>query len=187
MLGQDHLGLLQGGANRRGDQVLAGHELMDGAIVIRDKAQIAVGQDAHQLAVLTDRHAGDAITGHEVFRILDQVMGREEERIGDHAVLRALDLIDVRSLIGDGHVLVDDTQAALTRHSNGHAGIGDGIHRGGHQRDVQLDHGGELDGHVNVLGQNLAAGGHQQHIVKSKTFAHNLLKHGNEPPPQILK
>ena len=186
VLGQDHLGLLQGGAHGGGDQVLAGHELMDGAVIIRDKAQVAVGQDTHQLATFADRHAGDLVAAHEVFRILNQVIGRKEEGIGDHAMLGALDLVHLRSLIRNGHILVDDAQAAFAGHGDSHPRIGDGIHRSGHQRDVQLDDGRQLDGQIHILGQDFAAGRHQQHIVKSKTFTHDLLKHGNDPPSQIL-
>jgi len=145
----------------------------DGVWMGRDRKRGAL-MDLNRL--LLGREGAEAAFGVEG-RACGRLKGRFRYVITLDADTRALP-DDLRRLIGDGHILVDDTQAAFTGHGDGHAGVGDGIHRSGHQRDVQLDHGGQLDGHVNVLGQNLAAGRHQQHIVKSQTFAHNLLKHG---------
>ena len=51
-LGQDLLGLLQGGAHRGGHQVFGGHApRRSGRVKSCSKRQIAVGEDAHQLAV----------------------------------------------------------------------------------------------------------------------------------------
>ena len=44
-----------------------------------------------------------------------------------------------RGLRLDGHVLVDDADAAFLRHGDGEARLGDGVHGGGHQRQVQAD------------------------------------------------
>ena len=61
--GQDLLGLLQGGAFRRGDQVFTGHDLADGAAVICFKPEIPVGQDADQFPFPGDWHAADRRSG----------------------------------------------------------------------------------------------------------------------------
>ena len=174
------LRLLKRRADGRGDEVFAGHDFADFAAVIRFKAKVAVGQDADKFAVAGNRHAADAIARHQVFRVLNQVIGREEEGVGDNAVLRALHLINLRCLFCNGHVLVDDAQTAFARHCNGHAGIRYRVHCGRHQRNVQLNHRGELNRKIDFLGQHFTAGRNQQHIIERKTFPNNLLQHGRK-------
>ena len=48
-----------------GDQVLLGHHLGDRQVEAVLEAQVAIGEDADQLAVLGDRHAGDAVALHQ--------------------------------------------------------------------------------------------------------------------------
>jgi hypothetical protein len=50
--------------------------------------------------------------------------------------LRALDLVDFAGLLVDGEVAMDDAEAALLGHGDGHAGFGDGIHGGAESRGV---------------------------------------------------
>ena len=50
---------------------------------------------------------------------------------------------DLGHLFLGGEVLVDDADAALLRHGDGHGAFGDGIHCRGEQRDVQADGTGE--------------------------------------------
>ena len=180
VLRQNLLRLLKRRADGRGDEVFAGHDFADFAAVIRFKAKVAVGQDADKFAVAGNRHAADAIARHQVFRVLNQVIGREEEGVGDNAVLRALHLINLRCLFCNGHVLVDDAQTAFARHCNGHAGIRYRVHCGRHQRNVQLNHRGELNRKIDFLGQHFTAGRNQQHIIERKTFPNNLLQHGRK-------
>ena len=54
---QDALGLLEGGAHRRGDQMFLGHELAHRLVEIPglDEADVPVGEDAHQLAAAPGR------------------------------------------------------------------------------------------------------------------------------------
>ena len=71
MLMQDGLGIVQRGADRNRDQVLLGHHFADGNVGAGFEAEIAVGEDADQLLVLGDRHAGDAIVPHQLQRFGD--------------------------------------------------------------------------------------------------------------------
>ena len=106
------------------------------------------------------------------------MFGREEEGIGDNAVLAAFDLVHLRGLIGDGHALMNDAHAALARHGDGQTGIGDGIHRGAEHRHVQADAGHQLGMQIDILGQHAAAMRHKQHVVKRQPFANFVkLKH----------
>ena len=99
VLGEDLARLLQRGAHRGGDEVFRGHDLGDLAGIVGLKAQVAVGEDADQLAVFGDGHAGDAVARHQFLRVGDEMIRGEEERIGDDAVFRALDLVHLRGLL----------------------------------------------------------------------------------------
>ncbi len=68
VLVQDGLGLLEGGAHRNRHQVLLGHHLGDEQVEAVLEPQVAVGEDADQLAALGDRHARDAEPAHELLR-----------------------------------------------------------------------------------------------------------------------
>ena len=172
-LTQNGLGLVQGGAHEPGDQPLLGHDLVHAAGHVGLKLHVAVGDDADELAVLVhDGHAGDAELCHQGVRVAEGVLGREGEGIGDDAVFGALDHIHLLGLLVDGHVLVDDADAALPGDGDGHAVLGDGIHGGADDRDVQLDLVGELRGEIHVRGEHVALGRDQKHIVKGQAFAH---------------
>ena len=120
-------------ADRHGEQRLARHHVGDRAVDVGFEAQIAVGQDADEppflAAVLGDRHAGDAVLLHQIERFEDPMGGGERDRIDDHAALRPLDPIDLRRLLLDRQVLVDDAEAALLRHRDRQPRLGDGVHR----------------------------------------------------------
>ena len=180
VLGQNLLGLGQRGAHGRGDEIFAGHHFVNGAGFIGFKAQIAVGEDAHQLAVFRDGHAGNAVALHQSQRVCHAVAGRKEKWIGDYAVFRALHLVHLRRLRGDGHILVDHANAAFARDGDAHAGVGHGVHGSGEQRYVQLDAFAKLCGKIHFFGKHLALLRHQEHIVKRKPFANWF--HAQAPP-----
>ena len=87
MLVQNQLGLFERGAHRHRDQVLLGHHVADGNVGARFKAQVAVGQDAHQPLALRDRHAGDLVAAHHLERVADQLIGPDGHGVHDHAAL----------------------------------------------------------------------------------------------------
>ena len=76
-LGQNLLRILHADAHRCRHQVLAGHAVPDQLAVILFKLQIAVGDDAHQLPVLGDRHAGNPELAHQLVRIAERMLRRE--------------------------------------------------------------------------------------------------------------
>ena len=177
MVAQDLLCILEGGTDRRGDEVILRHDVFDLLVEIGagHKAQIAVRDDADKLAVFADRHAGDLVAAHEVIRLAHGVLRRKEERINDNAVLGALDHIDLIGLTLNGHVLVNDADAALTGDGDGHAILGDGIHSGTDKRDIQPDFLCQIGVQIPISGQHIAGGGDQQHVVKGKPLLDKLL------------
>ncbi len=128
VLVQDQLGLFERGAHGHGDQVFLGHHVAHGNIGARFKAQIAVGEDAHQPLALRHRHAGDAVAAHHIERVADHLLGADGHRIDDHAALRPLHLVDLAGLVGDGKIAVHNADAALLRHGDGHARLRHRIH-----------------------------------------------------------
>ena len=169
------LRLFQRGAHRSRDEVLLRHDIVDGLIVVGFKAEIAVCKDADELAVLRDGNAADLVALHQRDRLADAVVGREEERIGDDAVLAPLDLVDLARLFLDAHVLMNDADTALPRERNGKFTFRDGVHRRTHKRDVEFEIVRELRVEIDARRKHVGSGGDQQHIVKSKTFLHNLV------------
>jgi hypothetical protein len=91
--GAGSLRFLERGAHRHGDQIVLGHHFGDRQVEARLEAQIAVGEDAHQLAVLGHRHARDAVAlisscASEIFLIRPDGDG-----VDDHAAFTALDAV----------------------------------------------------------------------------------------------
>ena len=60
------LGMRQVDADRGGDQILAGHDIVDPQAVVGDKAEVAVGDDAHQFVVISHRQPGDPVIAHDL-------------------------------------------------------------------------------------------------------------------------
>ena len=86
------------------------------------KFHIAVGDDADELAgFVHDGNAGNAVFGAEIVRIAQRVLRGKEERVGDDAVLAALDEIDLLGLLLDRHIFMNDADAALARDRDRHA------------------------------------------------------------------
>jgi hypothetical protein len=88
-----------------------------------------------------------------------------------HAGLVALDLGHFSRLLLRREVLVNDADAALLRDGDGEAGFSDGVHGGGHERQVQRDVSRESGRKRSVLGQDLGERRHQQHVVEGERFS----------------
>ena len=89
-------------ADRCRDQVLARHQLARPLLGPGAEAEIAVREDPDEHAVgARDRDARDAVAGHQVERVGDEVVGAERDRLDDHPRLAALHLVDL------GHLMLD--------------------------------------------------------------------------------
>jgi hypothetical protein len=53
----------------------------------------------------------------------ERLFGMDHDGVDHHAALEALHLADLLGLLGDGHVLVDDADAAALGHRHRHAGL----------------------------------------------------------------
>ena len=169
MLLEDRLGLVERCADLGGDEAVGGHELGDRTFEVGPfaEADVAVGEDADQAPVgVGDRHPGELELVHQVFGVLQQCGRRQGDRVGDHPRLRPLDLLHLGGLIGDRHVAVDHADAAVAGHGDGHASLGDLVHRCRHQGHGEFDVAGEQGAGVDGVRQGLGVAGDHDDVVE---------------------
>ncbi len=84
---------------------LAGHQLGDRLARIVGEAHVAVGENADELRrlavrpALDHRNAGDRGAAHQRQRFGERRVGKDGDRIDDHAALEALDLAHLLGLL----------------------------------------------------------------------------------------
>ena len=69
MLVKNFFRFFQRGADRDRDQIFLGHHFVDGNVEAGFKAQVAIGEDADQLAVIGDGNSGNFVLAHDIKRI----------------------------------------------------------------------------------------------------------------------
>ena len=74
----------------------------------------------------------------------------------------------------DIEIAMDDADAAGLRHRDRHARFGDGVHRGGDDRDIERDRAGHVGADIGLRGQDIRKTGLQKHIVEREGFAYSL-------------
>ena len=161
---------IERGADRHRDEVLARHHRRNRTVDVCLEAQVAVRENADEPAFfrarLGDRHARNPVFLHQLERFVDAVLGRQRDRVDDHAALGSLHAIDFRRLLFDREILVDDADAAVLRHGDGQPGFRDGIHRRAGDRHVQLNVAREPARDVDLARNDRRMSRHQKHIVK---------------------
>ena len=105
------------------------------------------------------------------------LLGGDGDGVDDHAAFGALDLVDFPGLLLDGEVAVDDAEAALLGHGDGHAGLGDGVHGSGEERGVEGDVAGEAGLGAHLGGDYFAECGDEEDVVKCEGFADRRFNH----------
>ena len=100
----------------------------------------------------------------------------EEERIRDDAVFTSLDALHLVALGLDGHVLVNDADAAFACHGDRHFALGDGIHGRAHQRDVERDFVCQAGLEGNGAREYLALLRDEKDVVKSQAFVSDFVR-----------
>ena len=174
---QETLGLGQRRPDRRGDEVPARHQRRDRLRSVALEPQVAVGQDADEPTVVVgDRHAGDVVALHQLERVGDERRGRERHRVADHPRLGALDLVDLRGLVGDREVAVDDAETTLACQRDRHPRLGDGVHRRRDDRHLERDRACEARRGRDVVGQHGRRGRHEQDVVERQPLPRELVR-----------
>src|SRR5207237_546706 len=76
------------------------------------------------------------------------------------------------------HVLVDHPDAAFARHRDGHLRLGDGVHGGGDERNVEGKLAGEAGAGVDVARMDARVPRQQQHVVEREGDGRTEGSHG---------
>ena len=100
--------------------------------------------------------------------------GEMVQRVDHHAGLELLDLPHLRGLPVDIEVAVDNTDAAGLRHGDRHARLGDGIHRGGDDRNVERDFAGQARADIDFGRHDIRQARLQQDVVERVSLANSL-------------
>ena len=85
--------------------------------------------------------------------VADRFIRRQRDRIGDDAVLAALDLVHLARLLRDRHVLVNDADAPFLGQGDGQVAFGDRVHRRRHDGDVDANVARDLGADVRLAGR----------------------------------
>ena len=87
---------------------------------------------------------------HKGLGVAQRRIRPDGDRVDHHAAFELLDLADLFGLLGRGVVAVDDANAAGLRHGDGQTCVGDGVHRRGQDRNVEIDVAGNARGRTSV-------------------------------------
>ena len=151
---------------------MAGHQFADRLLGMGGEADVAVGEDADQLAgpFLDHREARNIVGFLDLQRVGEDRVGGNGQRVDDHPGFELLDLKDLGRLLFGGQVLMDDAHAAGLGHGDGEAAFGDRVHGRRQQRNAEIDGPRQAGRSVGVGGQDVGFGRHQEHIVEGKGF-----------------
>ena len=167
---QDSFGFFERGAHGHGDEIFLGHDVADGLIEVALESQVAIRQDAdsrcprvtgspdtlylfmNSSAWRTDI-SGPMVTGSTIMPLSERFT---------RSISSAC-----RSM---RHIAVHESDAALPRDGDGQARVGDGVHGGGDDGNIQRDAARKERARIGVGGQHVGFAGHQQDIVESQTF-----------------
>jgi hypothetical protein len=159
-------GLEVGPLGHRDQLVARRHDRGDRLVELGLEAQVAVGDDADDALALDDRQPAEAVARDQRDQVAHRHRRRDRDRILDHAALEALDLRDLGGLARGREVLVDDADAAFLRDRDREARLGDRVHRGGHDRDLDADRAGEARGQRDFAGNDRGMRGDEQDVVE---------------------
>ena len=139
-----------------GDQWHARHDFMHRTRHVLFETHIAVSHDPLQNARLIDnRHAGNSVAAAHRIDVGQGIIRAAGDRVTDHACFGSFDQIDLPCLLVERQVAMEHSHSALACHGNGHAGLGDGVHRTGHQRHLDRNVPGDEAGSDDVAGNDV--------------------------------
>ena len=139
----DHgfVGVLHGDTFGTGDDIFA-HDIFDFDAVIGEEFDITGADDADESAVFVK----DGETAEAEFFLAfcgehfgDGHIFGEADGIFDHAVEVAFYFADFLDLAFNGEIFMNDAETAELSHSDSHAALGNSIHSGGDERNIEFD------------------------------------------------
>ena len=142
------------------DEMLARHHLVDLSVEAVLKAEVAVGDDAHQQVVLIHHgNTADVILCHHGERLTDRASLAYGDGVVNHAVLGTFHDSHLASLFLNRHVFVYHADTALSCYRYGHGCLGHGIHGCSDKGDVEANVTGEPGAQGHRFGQHFRIGG----------------------------
>ncbi len=106
---------------------------------------------------------------HHVEGISDSAAATNGDRVVDHAVFSTFDSVDLTGLLGDRHILVDNTDAAFTCYGNSQGCLGDGVHSGRHKGYVQRNVAGKSGGKVHFARKHFRISRNKEDIIECQS------------------
>ncbi len=103
---------------------------------------------------------------HQLERVRYERAGGKRHRLDDHPGLGTLDLVHLGDLRVDGEVTVDDPHSAFTRERDCKARLGDRVHRGRDDRDLDRDCPRQPRCGRNVVREDSRLGRDEQDVVE---------------------
>jgi hypothetical protein len=127
------------------------------------------GEQADEFAfVVHDRERAETKLAfvHHRDHIADELIGRNFDRIGNHAGHVIFHAADFGELLALRHVVMDEAETAVEGHGRGHAGFGDGVHVRRDDGDVELQRLGEDGFQLGVAREDFRVKRGEGEIVK---------------------
>src|SRR5215213_4091031 len=150
---QNGFGLFERRAYGNRDERLRRHHFGDRNVEPRLKTQIAIGDDADEVAAfINDRYAADVKTLHHLQRFTHRTIGTDRHRIDNHPRLGSFYFVDFLGLPFDTQVLVNDTDTTLLRERDCQCRFSDRVHRRRAEWDLQTNVSREVGGGVGLEG-----------------------------------
>ena len=169
VLAQEQRGLVVADADVAGDERHRRHDVADQRVAPvgdRREAQVSVGDDAEEVvALVDDGQARDAVAAAYLVELLEGGVLPDRHRVGDHAGLGALDEVDLVRLVLDRQVAVEDADAAVPGHRDGHPRLGDGVHGRGDERHPDRDLARQARRRVDLARDDIGLAGLEQDVV----------------------
>ena len=164
-------GVFGGSSGGLGDEGGArGHDLGDafGAVAVFD--DVTREEAGEAAGGVDDGEGGEGkILGLDHFEdVADEELGGDGDGVLDEAVDVAFHAGDFFHLFLGRHVVVDEAEAAVEGHRDGHVGLGDGVHVRGDNRNVEPEGVGEGGGGVGGAGENLGVESGEGNVVEGE-------------------
>ena len=177
-----------------GHEVLvAGHQLTDGLVHVLGEANVAMGENAHELAgfgtairaaIGHHRQAVDALGLHDRQCLAERGIRRDRHRVHDDAALETLHLPHIVGLFFRRKVAMDDAEAAGLGHGDGEAGFRHRVHGRRDDRQIEADGAREPRAQIGFRRQHLGMAGAHEHVVEGECFGNSggkRFRHANTP------
>ena len=154
----------------RNEALLARHDVLYRIFRLLLETQIAAGNDTDELLAVDDRHAGNILRAHERHDFADRCRRPDRDRVANHAGFELLDQPYFGRLLFDRHALVDDADAAALRHRDREACLRHGVHRGGKDRNIQVNVARQTRAEADVARQHVGVSGDKRDVVERQSF-----------------